>query len=225
VFSLPDHAEEYSEVLAAVGLAAPSAHAKLIEASEGELPRIFDAARRLGATTIIDPGVRERWAETGGPGRIADRLNELAARAAEEELRIGYHNHWWEFSDLGGRPALEAVADRLDPKVVLEIDTYWAQVGGVDAPALVRRLGSRVGFLHVKDGPLTEDVRNQLPAGQGCMDIPAILAAAPSAARILEFDGYAGDIFHGLADSRRAVLAFESTVVRGLPTPERCPND
>ena len=85
--------------------------------------------------------------------------------------------------------------------MVLEVDTYWAAVGGVPAPELLGRLGERVQFLHVKDGPITDDPKAQLPAGTGAMDVPAVLAAAPDALRVIEFDDYAGDIFAGLAAS------------------------
>jgi hypothetical protein len=49
-----------------------------------------------------------------------------------------------------------------------------------------------------------------MPAGQGQMDIPAVLTAAPQALRVLEFDGYTGDIFHGLTEGRRTVLELDS---------------
>jgi hypothetical protein len=37
------------------------------------------------------------------------------------------------------------------------------------------------------------------------MDVPAILAAAPQALAVLEFDAYAGDVFEGLASGLRYV--------------------
>ena len=42
----------------------------------------------------------------------------------------------------------------LDERVVLEVDTYWASVGGADVVDLARRLGDRVRLLHVKDDAL-----------------------------------------------------------------------
>jgi hypothetical protein len=60
----------------------------------------------------------------------------------------------------------------------------------------------------VKDGPKNRDTKAQLPAGEGDMDIPAVLAAAPEAMRVLEFDDYEGDTIDGLAAS----LAYVNTV-------------
>jgi sugar phosphate isomerase/epimerase len=93
-------------------------------------------------------------------------------------------------------------AEQLDPGLVLEVDTYWATVGGEDAPALLRRLGDRVRAIHVKDGGLATDASGQVPAGQGRVPVAEVLAAAPEALRVVEFDRYDGDIFAGLAASR-----------------------
>ena len=84
---------------------------------------------------------------------------------------------------------------------MLEVDTYWAEVGGVPAAALLERLGDRVRFLHVKDGAVTQDDQDQVAVGSGALDIAAILAAAPQAQQVVELDGFAGDVFDALRDS------------------------
>ena len=43
---------------------------------------------------------------------------------------------------MAARPALEVLAGSLDAGVLLEVDTYWAAVGGQDVPALLGRLGT-----------------------------------------------------------------------------------
>lgn len=196
-----DRVDQFREALTGNNLSAPSAHAGLV-AAEAVQP-IFAAAAALGVRTLIDPMVpAERWATREDVQATADRLAELAGQAADHGLTIGYHNHWWELAQqVDGRPALEVFAEVLDERVVLEVDTYWAAVGGVPAPELLARLGERVKFLHVKDGPITDDPKAQLPAGTGAMDVPAVLAAAPDALRVIEFDAYAGGIFEGLAAS------------------------
>jgi len=83
---------------------------------------------------------------------------------------------------------------------VLELDTYWAAVGGADVPALLGRLGDRVRLLHLKDGPIGMDNASQLPLGSGAMPVAAIVEAAGAAELgVLEFDDYAGDLFEGIA--------------------------
>jgi sugar phosphate isomerase/epimerase len=182
------------------GLSAPTSHVRLIGA---DLQAVFAAAERLGVETLIDPHVdQERWRAASDIGQIADRLNAVAALAGEHGLKVGYHNHHFELaSRIDGRHALEVFADRLAPGVVLEVDTYWAAVGGADVPALLRRLGDRVVALHVKDGDGSLDYKAQVAVGAGTMPVPQILAAAPGRLAVVELDDFAGDMLSAVADS------------------------
>jgi sugar phosphate isomerase/epimerase len=182
------------------GLTAPTAHAKLIGVDQGE---VFAAAVACGVGVVIDPFTpAEQWRSEADIAATAAALNEAAKRAADHGITVGYHNHWWELeTSFDGRSAFEVFADQLDPELVLEVDTYWATAGGADAPALLRRLGRKVHALHVKDGDLSTDASGQVPAGQGQVPVADVLAAAPDALRVVEFDAYAGDIFDGLAAS------------------------
>ena len=86
--------------------------------------------------------------------------------------------------------------------MVLEIDTYWAAVGGADVPALLASLGERVQLVHLKDGDLSEDPAAQLPLGTGAMPLTETLAASRNVAYgVIEFDDYAGDMLEGIAAS------------------------
>ena len=123
-------------------------------------------------------------------------------RAAAHGLRLGYHNHDFELSSLiGGRPALEVLADQLDPAAPLEVDTYWAAVGGQYVPELLGRLGDRVRYLHVKDGPVTKDDA-MTAVGGGTMPVAEILAARPSVEwNVVELDACATDMMEAVGDS------------------------
>ncbi|WP_423463573.1 sugar phosphate isomerase/epimerase family protein [Promicromonospora sp. MS192] len=200
-YAFHERTAEYGRALAATGLTAPSGHAPVLTSDTPEA--IFDAAAELGMTTVIDPFLpAELWQTADQVARLAERVNGLAGLASDRGLELGYHNHAWELSTrLDGRHALEVFVGHLAPEVVLEVDTYWAAVGGADTPALLRELGDRVRLIHVKDGTLDGDVDRQEPAGSGDVDVPAILAAAPAATRVIEFDAYAGDVFDGIARS------------------------
>ncbi len=200
-YAFHERTEEYRRAFATTGLTAPSGHAPVLASEKPEA--IFDAAAALGMTTVIDPFVpAEHWQTADQVAELAERVNRLATLATERGLEFGYHNHAWELSTrIDGRHALELFVGHLAPGVVLEIDTYWAGVGGADTPALLAALGDRVRLIHVKDGTLDGDVDKQRPAGSGDVGVPAILAAAPQATRVIEFDAYAGDVFAGIAQS------------------------
>ena len=193
-----------------LGLTVSSAHAMgLLEPDPGP---VFEAIATLGTDLAIVPaGIpQEQFTSREGLERAAELLNGLAEKAAGHGLRLGYHNHWWEFEPvLDGKHGLEVLAELLAPEVFLEVDTYWAAVGGADVPKVLRGLGSRVEALHVKDGPLRKGEPN-VAVGQGAMPVAEVLGAAPADAwRIIEFDECATDVFAAIGESRTYVASLE----------------
>ena len=152
---------------------------------------------------MIEPAVREpHWQTEEDIAATAQQLNSAAEQAAEHGLRVGYHNHWWEIErDFGGRHGLEVLAEHLTPEVVLEVDTYWAAVGGADVPALLGRLGDRVVALHIKDGDGTRDTKKQVPLGSGSIPIWDFVAAKPDALRVVELDDSEVDMLDAVEQS------------------------
>lgn len=194
-------AAELKEALSENNLRAPSGHAPLLSEDQDE---IFAAALELGIGTVIDPHVPAgRWTTLEDIKDTAQQLNAAAVKAAGYGLRVAYHNHWWEVeSVIDGKTALEHLADNLDPAVVLELDTYWAAVGGQNPAELLAKLGHRVKFIHIKDGPLTPDPASQVAVGDGRMAIWDVIGAATSLeAGVIELDAFQGDMFEALEDS------------------------
>lgn len=218
--------DEIRAALDASGLASPTGHAPLLSdelwTPDGSIPTpapeiVFEAAAKLGMTTVIDPFVApERWFTLDGVTEIADRLNALADTAAGFGLAVGYHNHAQEFvADFEGQSAYERFVALTDERVALELDLYWALVGGQDVPGLVSRLGDRLVAVHVKDGVAPEanpfapgagefgsDSLDQRHAGTG--DVPladALRAASAVQYAIIEYDNAPGDVFADIAAS------------------------
>lgn len=200
-FLLTRYAAALGPALAASGLTAPTAHQHFVGTATAD--EIFATAAELGVGTVFDPRVdRERFETADAVAAVADDLNAAAAVAAKHGVRVGYHNHAQELEIvLDGATALEVLAAHLDDAVVLEVDTYWAAVGGQDPVALLKRLGDRVAAVHVKDGPATPDPVDQVAVGQGELPVREILAAAPQALRVVELDDTRGDRFQAVADS------------------------
>jgi sugar phosphate isomerase/epimerase len=176
------------------GMTAPSNHVALPEGDTAEA--ILDVSELLGTTLLVCPGLfnpearaMEAFDDLDRIKRVAERFNVAAELARTRGMRVGYHNHHWEFgTDFDGRSGLEVFFDLTEPDVFAEIDLYWAHVGGRDPVELVRALGERVVLLHVKDG----DGRAESPSralGTGVVDLTAVLAAATSArAHIVELE-------------------------------------
>lgn len=207
LFDFVRRGDALAAALAEAGLVAPSGHAMLV----GEdLDQVFAAAATVGMRTVVQPMVdAARWQTRESVEQVAHELNEAARRGADHGLLVGYHNHWWELeSRIDGRSALEVFVDALDDRVVLEVDTYWVQTGGASPAELLRRFGPRVTHLHVKDGPATLDMKAQVALGTGTLDVPAILAAAPHATRVMELDDCSTDVFEALREG----LAYLTSV-------------
>lgn len=192
-----------ADALAAHSLSAPTAHAHVIGESPDAQSTVFAAARALGVRTMIDPHTAaERWQTAAHVAEVAAQVNESARIATDHGLRFGYHNHVHEIQNvINGRTALELFAERIDPEVALEVDTYWVAVGGADPTALLRTLGTRVAAIHIKDGPATSEKKDQVALGNGSMPIREIIDAAPDALRVVEVDDSRFDRFQVLSDS------------------------
>lgn len=216
-------AEKLAAALSANGLIAPTGHAFLAsdsfvnpDGSGTTLPvptsdEVFDAADVLGMGTVIDPYTEPaRWQSREQIAETARLLNAAAEIAAARGLRVGYHNHAHELEvRFDGATGLELLASLLDPRVVLEVDLYWAARAGVDPAALLTALGDRVVAVHVKDGTLDPEAvkayppADQVPAGTGAVPLAEALDAASALEfAIVEFDAYAGDLFEGIEQSR-----------------------
>jgi sugar phosphate isomerase/epimerase len=234
-FSLYDRLTETATALARHGLSAPTAHAPFLsddveyEGRRVALPPLgmtLQAARALGVHTLIDPMVpADRWQTAADVDRTAERLNTAVAEADAAGVRVGYHNHSFEFHHrIAGATAYEHFVSRLAPAVVLEVDVYWAAMAGQDVPGLLERLGDRVVALHLKDGSSIRDPfrtsgyaaeeLDQAPLGQGVLDIAGILRSAPGVDYdVIEFDHVEGDVFAAIATSLDYLRAARSAGV------------
>ncbi len=140
--------------------------------------------------------------------RTCQRLNDAGQFASANGLKLHYHNHWWEFKIIDGESTVDLMLEELDESVGLQIDTYWAQVGGLDAVDVVKRAGARAPLIHLKDGWL-EQAGDMAHVGGGLMDVPAIVEETRETAHwyIVEQDRSSIEMF----DSVEASYAYLTT--------------
>jgi sugar phosphate isomerase/epimerase len=199
---------QMSEALAAAGLELCSAHTPLPDADQAD--EVFGQLAELGATAAFCSIHEEHFVDDNTVGKAAERFSAVFDAAGRHGVEFGYHNHWWEFSNhVDGRPAYELFVERIDPLAILEVDTYWAEVGGVSASALLSSLGARAPYLHIKDGPVDRK-SPQLAVGDGKLNIGQIIGAAPDAKwHIVELDDYDGNIWDAIARSADYLAALD----------------
>lgn len=193
---------EIARACRAVGLQPMALHIAA-PVGDSEAPSLA-AAEALGVTRIVEPWRSpDLFASADGIKSVADYLNAGAQVAARHGLQLLYHNHWAEFQMHGDRHATAILLDHLDPAVMLEVDTYWVQVGGQNPAAVVAELGARAPLLHIKDGPALSPAEPMVAVGEGAVDVPAVVAAgAPHTEYlIVELDHCATDMLEAVVKS------------------------
>jgi sugar phosphate isomerase/epimerase len=189
-------ASAFKSALDAAGLWASSGHVGI--------PQPFDAAtwgrsladaRVLGSRYIVHPAfginfgtgvvVRDRatWAA------FARDLNQAGRMARDAGLRLGYHNHNWEFfrlTDDPSRTAFDALIEETDRRYVhFEMDLFWVVRGARDPVDLLRRLDGRVRQYHVKDMNQAGSFEDP---GRGLIDFQRIFRTHQAEEYIVERD-------------------------------------
>ena len=191
-----------------LGLAVCAAHAPLPLGDEGAA--VLERMAALGSNRLVCAWLPpNEYATLGAAYRACDRLNQAAAVCAANGLRLGVHNHWFEFQPLGdtGLRPYEIWLERLDPRIFFELDAYWAEVGGVAPLAALERLGRRVELLHVKDGPAGSTQDDMTAVGAGALDYTTIIPAATAAEwLIVELDHCATDMLTAIEQSYRYLV-------------------
>ena len=173
-------AGELARLLNDAGLKPVAAH-EGIEGLRNDVRAVIERFTELRCPRVVVPWIPE------GDRRTADDVRRFAAELggygrslAEQGIRLGYHNHSFEFEPLDGTTVWDVLLAALPPEVEIELDVYWAAVGGRDPAAEIRAAADRVRLLHMKDrapGPEPHDA----PAGEGNLPFPAIIEAARAA--------------------------------------------
>ena len=161
------------------GLTMPTAHFGMpqVQDTPGDVVAL---AKRLGVETVMVPAIEDRVKDAAGWAAFGKELAEAGKPLLDAGLGFGWHNHAFEYADLGTSetPLQLIMAGSEDLK--LELDLAWVQVGGHDPVAEVQHWADRLIAVHVKDiAPEKEcvDEDGWADVGHGVMDWPAIVAA------------------------------------------------
>jgi sugar phosphate isomerase/epimerase len=178
---LPEIAtDELVGLLRQSGLQPVAAH-EGIERLRGDAGAVADRLTEIGCPRVIVPWMPEEDRRTTDEvRRFAAELGDLARRFAGRGIGFGYHNHSFEFAPLDGTTVWDVLVSELSADVVLELDVYWASVGGRDPETLIREHGDRIRLLHMKDRTAGHEPHDA-PAGEGTLAFPRIVDAARAA--------------------------------------------
>lgn len=195
-------APKVRQMLERTGLRVISAHAPFPFGSDAA--RTLDEYAELGAPNLAWSMEAEEFNDVASIARGLERVNGGVEAARSYGMTVAYHNHHAEFRNtFDGRSAHEVLLEQLHPEARVELDLYWAAVGGTSVANVVESIGPRLRYVHVKDGPaLTYGQDTLVPIGQGTVDVLGALKV-PSALEwhIVELERLDIDPFDALAQS------------------------
>jgi sugar phosphate isomerase/epimerase len=210
-------------VLGDLDLAVTSAHTWADIGDTEAFERAAADIAELGAGRIIvspsiDPTLDAIAAQ-------ADRLGAIADIAASHGLRLGLHNHSAEMAMVDGRRVIDRLVAAVGDAVDIQLDIFWAVVGGADPAEVITALGPHVVSLHLKDGvdlPRAAGAEPfvNVPIGTGVVDPAPSVAAAEAAGSvewlIIEFDHVDGSAIEAVRQSLADLIA--RGLARSRPT-------
>ncbi|MFN7119707.1 MAG: sugar phosphate isomerase/epimerase family protein [Saprospiraceae bacterium] len=177
--------EEFKAKLDQYGLKPSSAHYGM-NIFRDSIDKVIAEAKIFGV-----PYVGTAWIEhkadtiTFAEIQEAVRVFNIAGKKLKENgLQFFYHVHGFEFVPYEGGTYFDYLYNNTDSaNVMFEEDIFWVRHGGQDPIEFLRKYGSRIPLMHVKDmdksvvGNLTghEDVKMDVAWGTGQIDIKGVL--------------------------------------------------
>lgn len=133
-----------------------------LEKEHAQIRQVATAAKALGGTHLM-LSVRTLPRDSAGhPDREVEKrrniqLNDAGRACRELGIRLAAHNHLQQ--SLHNAEEIATILGSTDPDCVsLLLDVAYTHQGGVDAPAFVRRHGSRIAGFHLRDVRGEEEV-------------------------------------------------------------------
>jgi sugar phosphate isomerase/epimerase len=170
-------ASDVRDMLAKVGLSAPSAHIA-IEQILTKPDQTFADAHTVGLQWITVPSLPRGQHVTADDWKgVADQFTRAATAAKGAGFRFAFHNHNDIVKKTGDVLPIDILMKETDPALVnFQMDIYWAVSGGADPLDLLARYPGRFKMFHVKDGRPPYTDASQTDVGQGTIDFKPILA-------------------------------------------------
>ena len=193
-------AAEVKKQLDEIGLKVSGVWGPLFEPAKRA--KFVEEAGIAGTKDIISGYGKDVFENDAALKKTADSLNEALDYFVPKGFTVSLHNHWWEFHNTRYAQLLD-----LCPRAHLELDIYWAQVGGGNPVDVIKKYGKRIRFLHVKDGPANKKEPNldMVAVGKGDVKTADCVHAAEQAGNVaalpIELDRCATDMMGAVRDS------------------------
>ena len=181
------HSKDFAKLLKDNGLSSPSGHYGLDsffgKGDTDDLKRYIEVAKTIGQSYIIIPSLNGEFIKTVDECKsVAGKMNKAADLLKTSGLKLGYHNHNFEWKPLGGGATFyDTILKETDPKLVhMEMDIFWVVRAGQDPVKILEKHAGRFAFAHVKDrDKVKTDLNTEI--GKGSIDFKTIIPKAKAA--------------------------------------------
>ena len=154
-FGLP--AAEFKALCDKHGLKIVSTHHSIAMNPENEAEimnqwrAVFEGLNVMGAKYCVIPSFK--LGETiEDLQAVCDYFNKVGALAKEYGLKLGYHNHAFEYDVVDNQVKWEYMIENTDPEsVFFQMDVYWTTKGGKNPVDYLKKYPNRIQMLHIKD--------------------------------------------------------------------------
>ena len=141
-------AEEVKTILDKYNLEVSGTHSPLKDLIEN-YDETVAYHKAIGNKNYIIPG-HPLWSQEE-IDYFVENVNALIPKLKEDGITLGFHNHFREFErNTDGSFPYDQLIYRTDIK--FELDTYWSFVAMKRSEDILKRLGDRIIFAHMKDG-------------------------------------------------------------------------
>jgi sugar phosphate isomerase/epimerase len=207
-------AAQAKEMLEASGLVCCATHRpwkRLVENTDEEI----DFHKTLGCDFAAIGGISGDYGvHPDSYRRFLRDAEPVIEKLKAAGIRFGFHNHEHEFirNPETGKPCYDILIDEGGPDLMLEVDTFWAVIAGVDPANIFARCPGRVPVIHVKDLEVVEKIGPVMcPVGEGNLDWERIVKTCDDSGTewyVVEQDDCRRDPFSCLRSSWEYLSSF-----------------
>ncbi|MDO9372995.1 MAG: sugar phosphate isomerase/epimerase [Ferruginibacter sp.] len=176
--------KEFGDLLKANNLTSPSGHympsKMLFDNGDGDdVKQLCDVGNTLGHKYIIIPYLEEgRRKSIDQYQALAERFNKAGEICKQHGQQLAYHNHDFEFIEMGGKRGYDVFLDNTDRDLLkMELDLYWVVRAGLDPVDIFKKQPGRFHLWHVKDMDKADKTKNT-EAGSGSIDFKRLMSNA-----------------------------------------------
>jgi len=174
--------------------------------------KIIDVAASAGQKYIINAYLDEP--ERAKTKEVVQLMEAAGMYAKKAGLKLGYHNHDFEFKTKGadGRLLYETLLQDVDPKLLtFEMDIYWVAFAGLNPVDWFNKYPGRFELCHAKD-MAAADKHPSIEFGDGTIDFKTIFANRSKAGLkyfVIELENYLTTPMKGVEKSLKNFQALK----------------